>query len=454
MGASGSGKTTLLQYIVHKKKLCKAAKKYSTRSTRPTVIMEDGTELIDDVTHKSLAELEKCDLLYESNNNKYGVQTSEIIDDLKKDNCIIVISDIRAIKFLKKKVIESGYTVKVIYILSKNDSRDEFSKTCQMRMNSAYENGEYDEISPNSVNTQIKNRIKSFTSEIKNDRNFCVDKVNRFCDDLKSYFPDSESNAKRFEKIKLVFKQYIYNIGLFDHVILNTTTLEDFYLQAENIITYDNNTNNMRISKYQRIKGPVIFVVFASPKSGKGTLMENLNIMGSNQIQITPKYSNRNPEVNDKRDGMIALGKKEFENKINSENDYLCWSFHGNSISGTKYAIKREDVIKRLNNGIPQIFVSNFNAVKRILNHNGSLKEWGNICSRFVYIYLHRVRTNDELKKQVSSLKKQNDVKKTHQDYIKNISLIDHVLINSDSLTFSEDLHDQMMSLIELYSEK
>lgn len=447
MGGSGSGKTTLLQHVVYENKICKAAKKYSTRPTRPNII-SNGITIQDDTNHLELEDIEKkCDVLYERNGNKYGASSSEIIEELNRDNYIIVISDIRSIKYLKKKVEESGHFVKVIYILSKMDSYDEFSKTCETRINSSYRNDE--EKSPSKVKEKIVERLEDFSKKLKNVKGFGISETNQLCQDIKSYFPDSESNEKRYEKIKFTFKQYVYNIGLFDYVILNTTTLDDLYRQADNIINFNNNPSNMRVSKHQRIKGPVIFVVCASPKSGKGTLMENLNIMGANQIQITPKYSNRNPEPNDKRDGMCAIGKDDFEKLITNEiknGNFRCWSFHG----GTKYAIKRDDVISRLNQGIPQIFVSNFQALTKVLEKNGNGNNWRKISSRFVYIYLHRVRTDTQIKCQVDKSKIK-DVKKTHEDYIKNISLIDHVLINPDNLTFSEDLHDQMMSLIELY---
>lgn len=460
MGASGSGKTTLLQYIVYDKRLCNAAIKYSTRKTRPDEMGNNGELLMkDDVTHLSLKKLEKkCDILYETNNNKYGVDTEKIINGLDSDSkgLVLILSDIRAIKILKKKVEDAGHLVKVIYLLSRMDSAIEFTRTWQKRVDEELTKAD-NSSSVKDINKKIEKELSSFISNLqKNPLDLKIVGVTKLCNNLTNLLPESDSSKKRSEKIRLMFTQYVNNIGLFDYVILNITTKEDMFKQATNIIKYNNDTSKQRLSKHKLLKGPIVFVVCASPKSGKGTLMENLNIMGSSQIQITPKYADRDPAPNDKRDGMYAKGKEGFELEFpnDKENNCWTWSFHATDDGcRTRYAVKKEDIVSRLNKGVCQIFVSNFEQLERATDENDTnlMNILNDIKARLVFIYLYRVRTSDEIDDQVLDERKRTEIREAHDKYIKNITKIDHVIINPDYLTYSEDLHDQMMSLIELY---
>lgn len=464
VGASGSGKTTLLQHIVYTKKLCSTANKYSSRELRPSDRDVNNAEISDDITPLPILELEKkCDILYEINDNKYGVNSIEIIDSLDNNmnGLMLVMSDIRAIKILKKKVEYAGHLVKVIFLLSRMDSVTEFVRTWQSRVLDefkSFDNKSLDRAEIEKINSRIRDELLEYLSIINSDLSqINIELVSDCCSKITNLLPQSVTYRKRSEKIRLTFTQYVYNIGLFDYVILNTTTKEDMFTQAERIIFHNYDVNIQRLPKHKRIKGPVVFLVCASPKSGKGTLMENLNIMGVSQIQITPKYANRDPASNDKRDGMIALGKAGFEAELTKTTDeYWEWTFHVMpSGGGTKYAVKRADIVDRLNKGICQIFVSNFEQLERVLstrkNDDELLKVLDGIKDRLVLVYLHRVRTADETNEQVVDEMRRREVSLSHQQYINNITKIDHVIINPNHLTYSEDLHDQMMSLIELY---
>jgi guanylate kinase len=462
MGASGSGKTSLLQNIVYSQNLCIAAPKYSNRERRPPEVSDDGISMYDDITHLSLFELEeKCDIFYEINNNKYGVNSLEIISALMKQEkgIVLILSNIRAIKLLKRKVEDSGYLVKVIYLLSRMDSANEFIKTWQKRVNDNYKNAQQTKNNESKkIRMKIESELQKYLSIPESNPDLVdIGRVNSLCDSIMNYLPQSESGKKRAEKIRLMFTQYVHNIGVFDYVVLNTTTKNDMFMQAKYIIEHNSNSDNQRLAKHKLLKGPVIFIVCASPKSGKGTLMENLNIMGVSQIQITPKYANREVAINDKRDGMIAKGNIGFNNEFLHKNKktYWEWSFHTNAQTGeeTKYAVKTEDIVKRFNKGICQIFVSNFEQLERVYNDSDITLQsvLSNFKERLVFIYLHRVRTEEEIAKEILDEKRRTEISEIHQKYIKNIVKIDHVIINPNYLTYSEDLHDQIMSLVELY---
>ena len=458
-GASGSGKTTLLQNVVFTQNLCDAASKYSTRKRRPDILI-DGKTVVDDVSHLSLKNIEKrCDILYEINAYKYGINSLEIIQALGKGkNLIVILSDMRAIKILKKIVEDSGNIVKVIYLLSRMDSASEFTKTWSQRI--IEECGKNNKITSEvrATDQKIPRIIHAFLDSHTSDDGSSfgnIEQVKRLCDDLVGALPQNSTYEKRSERIRLMFNQYIHNIGLFDYVILNTTSLDDMFTQAKKIIDYNNNAQNQRLAKSKLMKGPVVFIVCASPKSGKATLMENLNIMGSSQIQITPKYADREAKSTDKRDGTI-VGRRDLflQGSGTTPTDGVWeWSFHkiGKSDEGTQYAVKLADIIQRLTEGISQIFVSNHEQIDRIYKEPALQKTLRKVEPRFVYLYLHRVRTDAEIKEQAADETRRLEISRIHQWYVENIEKIDHVLVNPNHLTYSEDLHDQMMSLIELY---
>jgi guanylate kinase len=465
MGTSGSGKTTLLQHMVYSTMSCKAAHKYSNREQRPDETGEDGTKMHDDILHLQLQELEKkCDVLYEINNNKYGVDSADIIETLNQesgDDVALILSDVRAIKFLKRKVEDAGHIVKVLYLLSRMDSPSEFVKIWQKRVEGAFvQLGDPAKAEWLAAGAKINKELDDFLSLNNKDELFLVDiqRVNKLCDTVIKLLPQSDSSRKRSEKIRLMFTQYVHNISLFDYVILNTTTKKDMFRQIEKIVDWNRRYNHQLLAKQKMLIGPVIFVLCASPKSGKGTLMENLNIMGVSQIQITPKYANRLPEKNDKRDGMIALGMSGFENQFGtlsddkSDGNVWRWAFHKTEKDmGTEYAIKIKDILECFNKGVCQIFVSNFEQLERIYKDEHLQKVLGDLKARLVFIYLHRVRAFDELFAQAVDEDCREEIASVHKSYIENMEKIDHVIINPDYLTYSEDLHDQMMSLIELY---
>lgn len=476
-GASGSGKTTLLQNIVYKLKLCGSVQKYSTRNERADEIWHDGTVIKDDAKHLEQHEIEKkCDVIYESNGYQYGFDSKEVAKALLNQDIVVVLSDVRAIKVLKEKVGNYGFSSKVIYLSSKMDSPNEFIATWQKRIddseNKKINNNEitYEQskINKEKLITKLLSANDIFVNDLKNN-NQIIPLTFNHCSYLKQLLPESSTYNKREEKIRLMYTRYIHNITLFDYVILNYSTVDDMLRQAENIITF----NKSHTSK-KRPKGPVIFMICASPKSGKGTLMQNLNIMGASKIQITPKYASKNPPktneeiLNTKRDGMVMKGEDWFNKIFHDEesSEYWKWRFHqdANNPAGTAYAVKIEQIINRLKNGISQVFTSNFIQVERLRKDKKLQNTLKGVHGKIVVVYLHRVRDDKTLDEQfrinyddsISDVQKKKvrklEVNKVYQQYINNITSVDHVIINPSYLTYSEDIHDQMMTLIELYS--
>jgi tRNA splicing endonuclease len=60
---------------------------------------------------------------------------------------------------------------------------------------------------------------------------------------------DEDQTKKRINKVNVIFRSYIENISLFNHVILNTTNYEDMKIQMNEIVTFYRNLDKMKMIK-------------------------------------------------------------------------------------------------------------------------------------------------------------------------------------------------------------
>jgi len=116
-GPSGSGKSTLVAKI-EEDGFCKRAPKYSNRAQRVGQVNNLLHVFVkDDIIHKNYAFIkEHCDIKYSMYNNFYGIQTKKIKKILKANKCVIVISNIQALKKVKEAFIDT----EIIFILVDN----------------------------------------------------------------------------------------------------------------------------------------------------------------------------------------------------------------------------------------------------------------------------------------------------------------------------------------------
>ena len=119
-----------------------------------------------------------------------------------------------------------------------------------------------------------------------------------------------------------------------------------------------------------------LFVVNAASNAGKGTMMEMLNLIGSDRVQILSKIVKRNRKQNDKNDGMLPIGTPESplewwdewpdwwsdemistakRGHFPKEYDFD-WSFHGKSV---QYAVSDQEITRNLGENRAQIVISN-----------------------------------------------------------------------------------------------
>lgn len=439
-GASGCGKTTLLNSICSNKlrKELKTVKapKFSERKVR---------DKDDDIIHDPKIEIGEYDIAYFMNGNKYGIKIKETIELLDKGlNPFIILSDLRVVRRLKSIL---GERVRSLYIASAIDT-----KRLQMIQEKRHH------FSP-TVEQQKKlarqfNRLNSAARLALWRRVFeCVGELNN---DWDEFIPEVQSTEIRAQRIRTFHARYIDNLELFDHVILNYTEKKPSEMtdQVRNIIIH-----GKQFEPYRREKAyPPIFILAAASGAGKGTLMEMLNLIGSDRISMTSKMAKRNKKAHDKRDGMIAIG----EDGIFPKGYDIRWEFHkpiidednkdksvntNQKFKGVEYAVSRTEIEKNIISKKPQIFVSNIQQFHRFRKFHK------NHC---VFLYLHRLSSAEEIKNfqyKVCHSKEEaearlKEIEKVHKDYIENIAQFHHVLLNT---TYPEDFYDQMFELLEYY---
>ena len=418
-GAAGSGKTTLLNAIV-KSKLAVKAPKYSERPSR-------GPD--DDIIHTDNIENSGCNIIYTINDRRYGINTNLIKEEIEREKDLFVsLSDLRIIRRLKS---ELGNRAKALYISSAIDEK-KLEKIQHERHPFAPTEKQKEVLYTLFYRLKSASKLEIWPK--------VVEYMGELVDSWKDALPESRSTEIRQQKIRAFHSRFIDNIALFDHVILNYYEPELMTEQAKRIIEYYKNKQKVETNE----KKPVVFMVCAASGAGKGTLMESLNIMGSQQIAVVSKMGRRAEKETDKRDGMIAIGPN---GEFPPEYDWR-WEFHkGNDFKGIKYAVSTDEIGKNISENKTQILISNMGQIEKAKEIYGE---------HMVFIYLHATRTEEQIRKyQYESCKtgeeaetRIGEIKKVHEAYIENICSFDHVLLNT---TYEEDLYDQMFCLIEHY---
>jgi len=290
-------------------------------------------------------------------------------------------------------------------------------------------------ISDIRVIEEIRNYFGEFVSVLYLFRNMSDDEFETYMKMREKGSKEKEDNSKQIRKnrLYLIQRQYIENISLFDYVILNRKKeSEKMLLQVKNItdgyINYGTKPH----------KGPVIFLIAAASGAGKKTLMEAMYSLGSKSINVIKKETDRDQQPGDGPE--IIAGVKNVKGKY-----IINYSFGNNN-----YAIDDKIIWDNLKTGLPQIIITNMQQFHKFREIFGNST---------VNIYLHATRTSKELyEHQLQKLNgdrnkaelKIKKVEQIHQDYIKNISLFHHVLLNTIK---KEDLWDQMFKLIQYYKK-
>lgn len=423
---------------------------------------------------------EKKGVVYHMNTNLYGFNYQEICECLKTDNGVIICSDFDTIRTLKNNK-EFGKFVKVIYIASSMDEKVLLNRY-KGRM------GSNEQVF--AINQEGLSEVERYNNLILSAGRLgyyekieeTIPKLNEIWNSMLVYY---STICNRKEKIRLLFNQYIENVGVIDNVILNFYDLEYMYSQMRNIII-KNNT----IAIKTKVTAPPIFMVCAAPSSGKGTLMEIVGDIGKidgSLVQVK-KYAKRNASpLTDRRDNMVPIGKSgQFEQFMPIEAIWK-WVGHKSKEKGgvsveKEYAVNKKEISENLINNKSQIFIANFNEIANARKY---------FPNNIVVLYLHathdtetkkhierkrrfecRSQIIDEAKKSGEDLSDKEvtereqsekyvklkvqmiaadleEIRSTHNDYVKYITEVDHVLLNTGT---QDDLIMQMQKILKIYS--
>ena len=178
-GSSGSGKSTAARYFQEladedKRFKPELVPKYTTRPER-----DDDR---DEVICKEELPVE-CDLVYEHCAERYGIELSRLFDLVTKGKSpIIILNDIRAVEDVRDAL---GKLVRSVFIFREEKSLEQYHELAEER-------GIID--------------------------------------------IDPEEPERRFSKAQSLYRSYIENIHLFDHVIINSDSFEKLRLQVEKIV--------------------------------------------------------------------------------------------------------------------------------------------------------------------------------------------------------------------------
>lgn len=260
-GPSQSGKSLVMEKIISiadrinlsgRRFFPKKIRKYTTRQLRLDELerIEKGEKADVEFT-KSIPDT--CDLVYQTYGIRYGLATKDLEECLNQGiSPIVVVNDIRAVEELRK--VFSGKVLS-LFLFRKIPELIDFKEEAKERGNVS--------------ETEI---------------------------------------IARYEKAIAIYRVYIENISLFDHVVLNaveylqeelikSNTILD--MQLENIIMCILDGKKVLRSEDVYKKKSRIFVISGNAASGKDEIIRALLSMGKLEAEVLPKYTMRQQEPAD-----------------------------------------------------------------------------------------------------------------------------------------------------------
>lgn len=227
-------------------------KKYTTRHLRlEEIIQVEKGETVDVESIKKIPDI--CDLVYQTYGIRYGLATKELEKCLTCGiSPIVIVNDIRVVEEMRE--VFPGKVLS-LYLFRKIPELEDFKKEANYRGN----------VSEQEI-------------------------------------------LARYEKAIAIYRTYIENINLFDHVILNAVeytpnelkkrnTILD--LQLENIILSILDQKKSLRHGIEYKKKSRIFVIAGNAASGKDEIIRALLSMGKLEVKILPKYTMRQQEPED-----------------------------------------------------------------------------------------------------------------------------------------------------------
>lgn len=167
----------------------------------------------------------------------------------------------------------------------------------------------------------------------------------------KDDIPLQIQDQTRLNRLYLMQRQYVDNITLFDHVILNTGAPQDMLQQVTNLVEgYEKGIVR------KDMKGSVIFLIAAASGAGKRTLMDAMYNLGRRSISVVRKATTREVKYAPQGDdGEEIYHIDRIDPKIFDIN-YI--------FQDTEYGVETATMWRNLSKGRPQILITNIHNLR------------------------------------------------------------------------------------------
>lgn len=246
----------------------------------------------------------------------------------------------------------------------------------------------------------------------------------------------AEDLRRRILKIGAVHSKYVANLLIFDYTVLNeyqepsAESLAVLHQQVEAILGGPG--RRVRLSQAR----PRIFAIVGATFSGKDDLVNAMQQLEPDRAEIYQKYSTRPERRSDK-------GELRHVETMPATCDLVY------SRQGFEYGISIAELWEGLSTGVAQLLV-----VSDVATITRLKQEFGEICTA---LYLHASFDRTDMRKRMQEDQLESSeiherlaaIEELHEDYVSNMLLFDHVLLNTAE---PEDLYDEAFSLLDFYS--
>ncbi|MCP3957993.1 MAG: hypothetical protein GY719_09085 [bacterium] len=384
-GAPTAGKTMLINMLIREKDLRPAAvPKYTSRAWRGP---DDDSEQHDEINDQDF------EFTYPYNENRYGLQAGDIRDILSQGfNAFVAVSPPRIVRSIKKLL---GPLAVSLYLHSDRAERN-LEETVRERR-------------PHESADELERKVRAKTINLR-----------------------------------LRHRQYVDNIALYDHVLLNTSSRRVLLKQAKSVIRL-----------YDRMDAPsampgfganVLFLLCAPPGSGKATISRILEDFGGKLIENLHKEVDRVKRENDGKE-IVPLGelddgreKRGIIKEVRRDLTYIS--------NGSRYGIQCDEIWEKFSEGKVQLVITNMKAIARFRRRFGPI---------VVPVYVYTPKSEQELLEYFTEEKKLcrrlaaervKQVERVFLEFVDKIAMFRHVILNTAT---RDDIADQMLNLLEHY---
>ncbi|MBW8034775.1 MAG: hypothetical protein FVQ79_03750 [Planctomycetes bacterium] len=383
-GGSATGKTTLLN-------LMRKSRDVNVRRVRKYTTRAARSDEDDIVSMEEATDADH-DYVYAWNNNRYGIKARDIRDIISSgETGAVIITPIATVREIKRHF---GGLCLYFYMFR----GEGFAREQQMRIRQLVEGADRDKLLE------------------------LLQELDTRAGDLRS-----------------IWRNYIENIAFIDHVILNITSEKDALTQVRNIMRAHKGMGprcrKCHVGKSTFGRRATVFLVAGGPGSGKHTLVEAVKTLGRRRIAVVEKKTEREKQADD-GDEIKCI------ERIDEEECSVTYRYNNR-----RYGVNTQEMWTTVEAGKAQLLITNMNVMPFFIRMFGPLA----VC-----LYLFRTRNPQDIYENAMTkgmtdsaakyrAKRASDV---HQEYIRNVALIEHVLLNTGN---RDDLASQMLNLVDHY---